>query len=537
MPIHLPFHLPRIPEFLKRPLDPSQTLEAFEHYAEKAIDFATRHGGEIGRNIMDDLVDAAAPYAAFLDTTVDAFLPGINLYYGEKWASRQGRKNPFKQKGGVVRPKSSQSPAQRQRMSKRARDQYDDFVKAEDREIRRRLHRAMGQPTKSFSVSKTLKKFKKSRKPIDDKGKYVSRNYDDYGTMERDHSWWLGFQTHGGRGRLFDVIAEAVTKAVLAKIRIYPRSYSEDIDSPEFSQATLYFTRVLNTGVDEPVSGAAITLNGQTFQQVCASFRTQIYDQANGSPTTGPSTDTVARYLYKVRLANADASKAFIECRDVGDSIVDVKVQQKIRFQNVTKNIDGSNDTDQAGLNPLRGRKYEFANFRPRLIDSVQQLPNRTNEASVSYNYDSFMISDPVLGGVEGICPMPAVGSMAKDDPISHPPIAKQLFSNCKGSAPISLAAGAMKVEYTTFRMVHKMKTFIERIYWASFDKGAFGGCVWFGLEKAFRQAKPSGATNDDRIAIGFNRECHMYAKVKFVAQKSMLKHFKPTDIGLVAAD
>lgn len=391
-------------------------------------------------------------------------------------------------------------------------------------------------PKAFFPVAKTMKKFKKSRKPLNDKGKYVSRNYDDYGTMERDHSWWMGFQTHGSRGRLFDILAEALTKAVLAKLRIYPRSYNEDISTHDYVQAVPFFTRVLNNGVDEPVGGSAITLHGRTFEQVCADFRTEIANQANGDPSTGPSTDTVARYCYKIQLLNADPSKAFMEIRDVGDSIVDIKVTQKIRFQNVTKNIDGTNDIDQAGLNPLRGRKYEFANFRPRLIDSIQQLPDRTNEAGVAYNYDSFMITDAVLAGAEGITPMPATGSMAKDDPISHPPIAKQLFSNCKASSPVSLGAGAMKVEYTTFRMVHKMKTLIERIYWSSFDKGAFGGSVWYGFEKAFRQAKPSGVTNDDRIALGFNREVHMYAKVKLVAQKSMLKHYDAVDMGLIAA-
>ena len=43
-------------------------------------------------------------------------------------------------------------------------------------------------PRATFTVAKGMKKFRKSRKPLNDKGKYVSRNYDDYGTMERDHS-------------------------------------------------------------------------------------------------------------------------------------------------------------------------------------------------------------------------------------------------------------------------------------------------------------------------------------------------------------
>ena len=464
---------------------------------------------------------------------------GYTAYRGGKYAYK-GAKDELNWLFGKKKKKkvssSSQLPAQR--MPKRGRDDVDDILRdiARKRRLTRQQAGNFMMPSKYYRVAKTMKKFKKARKPLNDKGKYVSRNYDDYGTMERDHSWWCGFQTHGSRGRLFDILAEALTKAILAKLKIYPRSYSEGIDSYDYSLAVLYFTRVLNSGVDEPAAGTNIGIHGRTFEDICADIRTQIADQANGDPNTGPSSDTVARYCNKIILFNADYGKAYLEIRDVGEALVDVKVQQKIRFQNVTKNVDGNLDTDQAGLNPLRGRKYQFANFRPKLIDSVQQLPNRTNEAGVAYNYDSFMISDAVLAGVEGVTPMPATGSMAKDDPISHPPIAKQLFTNCKGSASISIAPGGMKVEYTTFRMTHKMKTFIERIYWSSYDKGAFGGCVWYGLEKAFRQAKPSGVTNDDRIAVGFNREVHMYAKVKLVAQKSMLKHYDATDMGLIAA-
>ena len=107
---------------------------------------------------------------------------------------------------------------------------------------------------------------------------------------------------------------------------------------------------------------------------------------------------------------------------------------------------------------------------------------------------------------------------------------------NCKASAAINMPAGCMKTEKTTFTITHKMKSLIERIYFAGFDKGAFGGCTWFGLEKAHRQAKPLGAAYDDRISIGFNREVHMYGHCKLVTQKSMLKHYDASDIGLITA-
>ena len=311
MPFHLPFQIPRIPDFLKRPLDPTQTLDAFEHYAEKAIDFATRHGGEIGRNIMDDLVDAAGPYAAALDTTVDAFLPGINLYYGEKWAQSRGRRDPFKQKGGVVKPTSSQLPARG--MSKRPRDDFPD-----DREIRRR----MGNPTAAYyKVRTSRKKFRKSRKPIVDKGKFVSRNYDDYGTVEKDFTMYVGFQHHGSRGRLYDIIGEAVTKAFLAKLKIYPRSYDEVLFSQDYSRVSLYFKRVKATGVADTETTVTHDIHGVSFKSLAFNVALSIEQQADGSTSVAPTVDSVARYLSRIVMWNDTATdNARMEIADVGDA-------------------------------------------------------------------------------------------------------------------------------------------------------------------------------------------------------------------------
>lgn len=386
-------------------------------------------------------------------------------------------------------------------------------------------------PRASYAIARSSRRFRKSRKPVADKGKMVARNYDDYGTMERDHSLWLGFQHHGSRGRLYDIIGEAVTKAALARIKHYPRSYDEVITSQDYDYLYLEFERVQNTGSDSHTN-VNVQINGRTFKAIASDVGAQIELHANGDPSVAPNTDTVARYLSTVILFNlADSTKARLTINDVGDALVTVNVKQKIRFQNITKNVDGNLSLDQGGLNPLKGRKYVFANYRPRLIEAVQ---------STHSQYDDFQVSDPVLTGpvdsAPGIMPMPASGSLAKDDPLSHPPAANQIFKNCKASAAISIPAGGMKHEFTTFTIKHKMKSLIERIYYSGFEKGAFGGCTWFGFEKAYRQAQPSGVTNDDRLAIGFNREVHMYAKCTFKTQKSMLKHYDASDIGLISA-
>jgi len=406
------------------------------------------------------------------------------------------------------------------------------FRKAKRPPLRRGAAPRRGtRPVSMYEIAKKSRKFRKAAKPIVDNGKTVKRNYDDYGTIERDHSLWIGFQHHGSRGRLFDIIGEAVCKSTLAKLKIYPRSYDEVITSHDYTIMSLFFERVTNAGQDEQTT-AVVGINGRTFKDIAADVANALEAQANADTSVAPASDTVARYLTKIDLYNnVNPAYGLIQIKDVGDSLVSVKVQQKIRFQNITKNVDGNLNLDQGGLNPIKGRKYVFANYRPRLIEQLQETHS---------TYGDFQYSDPLLTGpidsAPGIMPMPATGSLTKDDPLCHPPIANQVFKNCKASAAISIGAGGMKHEFTTFTITHKLKSLIERIYYAGFEKGAFGGCTWFGFEKAYRQAQPPGASNDDRLSVGFNREVHMYASCKFRTQKSMLKHYDASDIGLIAA-
>lgn len=478
---------------------------------ENAAYYATYYGGKA----MPYIKKAAGAYAGYKAIKSEAKRVGKSLSRARKMARSY---NPFTRRG---------------RAGIGSLERRAGFRKAKRPPKRVVRGRA---PAAHYAVARRSRRFRKVRKPLKDRGRMVARNYDDYGTIERDHSLWVGFQHHGARSRMYNIIGESVTKAMLARLKVYPRSYDEIVNSEDYNTAVLTFERVLEGGTDSEAN-INVTLHQRTFVQIANDVGDAIAGQANGDPAVAPTTDTVARYLSSIVMYNsADASKARQEIRDVGDSLVTVKCKQKIRFQNVTKNVDGNLDLDQAGVNPLRGRKYVFANYRPRLIEQIQNMHSQ---------YDGFQVSDPVLTGptndtAPGIGTMPVVGavpqSLDKDDPVSHPPIASQLFKNCKASAAITLPAGGMKHELTSFTMTHKMKSLIERIYFSGFEKGAFGGCTWFGFEKAYRQAKPSGATDDDRLSIGFNREVHMYAKCTFKRQKSMLKHYDASDLGLIPA-
>ena len=523
-----------IPSWLRKSLNPNQVIDAFDLYGEKVINWVSREGSVLEKALITSGVAAARPLAAIADQLMDAGMPGVNLYYGEKYnpftMKRYRSADPFKQKGGVVRPKPSQSGARSMpfnpyKTSGRKRSRADDWAEKVIRKRTRRNRFLKGTykmaPSSYFKVAKRMSRFKKAKKVVKQRGKMVARNYDDYGTIERDHCLWVGFQHHGSHDRLFDIIGEAFAKAILAKAHVYPRSYDEYMQSAELDRVKIRYERLNFGGSDSHADASTIVFHNRTFKQFAQDVADQIQGYADGDVTNIPITDTVAYYPTQFHLLNGtDNTDGYKVFKNIGDMLVSVTVKQKIKIQNVTKNVDGTLSIDQAGLNPLSGRKYVFNNHKAKLIESIQNAHSE---------YDQFADGHPT-NTAPGISVVPVNSSFGTDNPISHPPMAKQLFTNCKAETAIKIAAGGMKVDTTTYRMVHKMRTLIERIYFTGYDKGAYGGITYFGLEKAFRQAKPSSAADDDRIAIGFNREVHMYAQVKFKTERSMLKHYDQTD-------
>lgn len=516
MPIHLPFHIPRIPDFLKRPLDPSQTLEAFEHYAEKAIDFATRHGGEIGRNIMDDLVDAAAPYAAFLDTTVDAFLPGINLFYGEKWASRQGRKDPFKQKGGVVKRKSSQSPARR--MSKRPRQDYNDFIRQQDRDIRRRL--GSGMPKIKGNVSLAGRHYKSRARRPSDKTKFIKRVYDDRISEARDYALWMCVNTHGSDTRAMDIAAAAAARAMLATIGVHPASWDEALHVPQDSR-NLYirYRRVeIGSGANQVSWGGPINLHNRSFGAVAEDISDQFLDFADNRNSPGAPTITDKGYFpFAFQFEGPDIIDAVGtsvnqfgtgSIRDLSIAKITLRCTQILRIQNVTPNDAGGIDTTQADRNPIRGKVYYADNRFPRVKDAI--LEHHSDYTAFHNN-----------GAGSGVWGGPA---MAVADPIQHPPHPKALFKNCSKVQDVYLGLGANQVFKTYFTKTYTLGKFCELVANVH-DTKNFGGSMTFGLEQANR------STATAPVSITCNRELHMSAHCQLKRKKHMIQDYATTSV------
>ena len=526
MPIHLPFQVPRIPDFLKRPLDPTQTLEAFEHYAEKAIDFATKHGGEIGRNVMDDLVDAATPYAAALDIGVDALLPGINLWYGEKWAQSRGRKDPFKQKGGIVKPAQSQLPAQRMPLGKRRSPfgDYERYVREQDKAIRRRLN-----PPQISRKSNAMKgnialarrgRLSKKRKP---KSKFygVTRNYDDHGNVARDHAAYFCAQSHGSITRVFDIIGEAIAKRCLADLKIYPSTYDEELYARDtagvidyYPQLRINYRRVSDDGTvlnhdGDHINTFDFTTNTvKTFKQFAAAVATEIRSSAEFSVGFVPN-----EYIWVNANTNDNAHyKREIGVKSLATAIVSLTCKQVIKLQNVTPNDSGGLDTAQADRNPISGKVYTAGDHIPRVREALLTSGVHPEYDDFQKNTSTGMWGGPVLG---------------VDNPIAHPPPAKHLFTNVKSVQSASMSAGGTMTKITYWTFKGTLKHLIERIYRTGAKKGTFGECVVFGFEQTHR----TGSTMPVTLAV--NREVHMKATISLKTKIPMLQMYDNTAVSM----
>jgi len=383
-----------------------------------------------------------------------------------------------------------------------------------------RRYKKRSQVKRKRTSTKKQGSFKKAKKIRTAPSKFAKRHYDDYGSLERDHCAYIGFQRHGCKDRMWSIIGESLTKALLAKIQIYPRAYDEVLGTwtmTNFDRLYLTFKRVSVPGGTDQVIYSDISFSpATTFEQLAELVTAQIKSRAERDDDV----DTAYAYYPTEALwyHNSASEHNRVKISDLGESIVELYASQVITVKNLTPNDGGTSDLDVVGVNPIHGKKYEFNNFRPKIIDTVLETHSNTG---------GFHLVDPV-NGINTFVSLPGVGNA--DNVIAHPPVPRQLFTNCARATSISMGAGGVKTERTTFKMKHKLSTLIERIYYNQYDKGSFGGCTFFAFER-----KTRSVTGQSRVKISFDRALHMSAHCKLAVKKTMLKHYDNNAIGAIA--
>jgi len=373
------------------------------------------------------------------------------------------------------------------------------------------------KPRRGTPTSKLVGKFRKAKKIRTAASKFAKRHFDDYGSLERDHCAYIGFQRHGCKDRMWSIIGEAVTKAVLAKMKVYPRAYDEQVGLTNFDKLQFMYKRVSVPGGAEHELFEEISFSSTTtFEELSALIAVSLESKAE---RTADADSEYAYYLAQVVAFNSGGSDYNrIMIKDVGESVIELYATQVITIKNLTPNDGGTSDLDVVGVNPISGKKYEFNNFRPKLIDEIER---NNSDLGAFYAVDD-------TNGINTAVALPGVANA--DHIVAHPPVPRQLFTNCARATPVFMGAGGVKTERTTFKIKHKLSTLTERIYYNQFDKGSFGGCTFFAFER-----KTRSVTGESRVKISFDRALHMSAHCKLAVKKTMLKHYDNNAIGAIA--
>lgn len=371
------------------------------------------------------------------------------------------------------------------------------------------------RPTSGFHVADVGTPFKRGKKP-NMSTKFTKRHYDDYGTISRNHSLWMGFQTHGCRERIMQMASEALLRALLSRVDYYPSTYDQVFpNNGTLQKLQLTWAYVgVGDGVESKVVRTYV-LGGTSFESVAAAIRA---DFMATDATVQHGAPVRAEFFRNDSTGTAQLDRVIRSIEDVDKMKLKLYASQKIRVQNLSPNDAGTDTLDVNGTNPVQGKLYEFTT-PPRLREQV-----RTQYPSIVALGDH--LSDT------GVLNLPDGAETGVDGVLGHPPTGAGLFTNVRNVANITIAAGGQKYKNTLFKFEGTVLKFCQMFSHAiggsvqttSYKKYG-GGVIWIGLEQAFRQGS-------DTVKVGFNRELAMYGRAEFARTRPMLRHYEQTDLG-----
>lgn len=375
--------------------------------------------------------------------------------------------------------------------------------------------------TPPFAVASHATRFRKGKRPnISDK--FVKRHFDDYGAIERDHSLWIGFQTHGSRERIMQIASEALLRALLSRVDFYPTVYDQTFANNGTIQKLVITWRHTNADTGGVVNtNKTYTLAAATFEAVAAAIRADWYADDDTVYQGCPVRAVFYRNDYSDPGVILD--RAVREVEDLDRMKLKLFAKQVVRVQNLSPNDAGTAELDVNGTNPIQGKIYEFTT-PPKVREKLREV-----HGGVSKFADHL---DPV-----GVLYLGNITETGVDGILGHPPPAGGLFTNCRKVANIRVAAGAQKYKTTLYKFEGTVEEFGQQFRVRIFAgagggdlmnhayKKHGGGVFWMGLEQSFRQGS-------DKVKIGFNRELSLMGRAEFAKTRPMLRHYEQTDMG-----
>jgi hypothetical protein len=474
-----------------------------------------------------------------MDPVSDAIAFGTRFLAAQ---ARQKRSSPFAQ-SGITNRTSSYSKMAKGRIgygaSRRARGRIP--VVSQKR---------VGATRKKRTSTKKRKlaprgRFKKPKKVRKIGTKYHNHRYEQEGTCNAGtHYMYVNVNSCFKRTAIWDAMADALLRPILKKeLKFVPLQDTDKIGNIATQSPIVIvfdFRRIngisgakndqLGLSSDALLVTNRLDLDDVTYDvmRTRMSFMLQYWADAgpasgllgsNLATTVAPSSDTVAYFPFAYSVLShtnttASTAAAYVVSRfeHVGDSMIDLKFLQKISFVNRTLAEGGGAPgefTDRLGINPLKGKLYQFNHAAPRLTDHVD----------VS---DAFKLSieADTVDGIDKI-----TSGLTADSHLSHPLSSKFWLKNCTKETNIMLQPGETKSLSTVHAFKGRLSTLIERFYFSGFDKGTFGACSMFMFDMVHK--------SDQYPATTYKRSCLVQSAGQLKSPKLYIPDFEAATVNL----
>lgn len=340
------------------------------------------------------------------------------------------------------------------------------------------------------------KKFRKPRRvrPV---SKMITRKFDDHGQVTSDFCAWLNIEGNGCQSRMWKMCADAVVRAVLAKVGVYPESLNQPIGNNSFfvpnAPPTEHVTLVINYLQVHPGDGDS-SFDDSTH--IVFRSSTSTYNSLHAISTDVANTfKTMAaagKFPEIAYLKNESTSTYLTNNIDLTKAIFTYNCHQRIDLQNQSEATAGADIADANNIHAveLKGKIYKFKH-------SQANIHNRLREEDTGFDV---FADDDTTDGVVTLQPTAGTSHYLK-----HPQAARTLFTNCASVTDITLKPG----ESRYFREVLKFKGTLKQFFMKNMNRttttvGAstlsFGSRFVVALECAIR-------SNNAAVDVAYNRE------------------------------
>jgi len=350
--------------------------------------------------------------------------------------------------------------------------------------------------------------------------KYHKHRYEEEGKLTKDQSYaYVKTNDQYNRNAIFMAMADALLRPILRKYCKFTPLQDSDVfpTHPDFKRLAFDFKRVRVDGVESFKDAMAnaqntidytVVLDGQTYDQMRNKLSEMIRLAADATSSLVPNNDTVAYYPYKLRIIDS-AGLTRTTFEHLGETMIDIKFNQKVSFLNKTKNDAGNNEIQTLGQNPLKGKLYQFSHMEPRLKDHFDTIYRTTFQDDEDLGVACFPLAD---------------NSPALPVELQHPLDAKYWLKNCTKESSIYLKPGQHKMHTTSKVIKGKLSTLIERLYYSGFDKGSFGCSSMFMFDMVHHGMNDAG--NQIPIELEFKRTCFAFSHGRLVQPKLYIPDF-----------